>query len=112
MTPDKELTDRAIEAAHKLHDAGILFAITSGGPPRGMAMLIKPLGLTTPIAAFNGGLLVNPDMSVVQQRVLPAELVAPVASLTGSFGLMNWIYRGPDWYVPDLDGPRPAGHNR
>ena len=71
-------------------------------------MLIKPLGLTTPIAAFNGGLLVNPDMSVVQQRVLPAELVAPVASLTGSFGLINWIYRGPDWYVPDLDVPHVA----
>jgi hydroxymethylpyrimidine pyrophosphatase-like HAD family hydrolase len=69
-----------------------------------MAMLVKPLGLTTPIAAFNGGLLVNPDMSVIQQRVLPAELVAPVASLTGSFGLINWIYRGPD----SLQGHRPA----
>ena len=112
VTPDKELTDRAIEAVHKLHDAGILFAITGGRPARGMAMPIKPLGLTTPIAAFNGGLLVNPAMSVVQQRVLPAELVAPVASLTGSFGVMNWIYRGPDWYVPDLDGSRPAGYDR
>ena len=75
-------------------------------------MLIKPLGLTTPIAAFNGGLLVNPGMSVVQQRVLPAELVAPVASVTGSFGLINWIYRGPDWYVPDLDGPHVAWESR
>ena len=31
------------------------FAITSGRPPRGMEMLIAPLALTTPIAAFNGG---------------------------------------------------------
>ena len=40
-------------------------------------MLTGPLNLTTPIAAFNGGLLVNPDMSVVQQHVLPKELVVP-----------------------------------
>jgi hydroxymethylpyrimidine pyrophosphatase-like HAD family hydrolase len=71
--PDKELTDRAVAAVGRVDEAGILFAITSGRPPRGMSMLIEPLNLTTPIAAFNGGLLVNRDMSVVEQRVLPAE---------------------------------------
>ena len=25
----------------------------------------------------------------------------PVAELIGSFGLGTWVYRGPDWYVPD-----------
>jgi hypothetical protein len=48
VTPDKVLTDRAIEAVHHLHDAGIRLAVTSGRPPRGMAMLVKPLGLQTP----------------------------------------------------------------
>jgi HAD superfamily hydrolase (TIGR01484 family) len=71
VTPDKVLTDRAVDAVRKLGEAGILFAITSGRPPRGMSMLIEPLNLTTPIAAFNGGLIVNRDMSVIEQRVLP-----------------------------------------
>jgi len=112
VTPDKALTDRAINAVRRLGEAGILFAITSGRPPRGMSMLIEPLGLRTPIAAFNGGLLVNPDMSVVEQRVVPEELVAPVADLIGSFGLATWVYRGPDWYVPDPDGPHVARESR
>ena len=108
VTPDKVLTDRAVGAVRRLGTAGILFAITSGRPPRGMEMLIEPLDITTPIAAFNGGLLVDRDMSVIEQRVLPEELVRPVADLVGSFGLDVWVYRGPDWYVPDPKGSHVA----
>jgi Cof subfamily protein (haloacid dehalogenase superfamily) len=108
VTPDKVLTDRAVDAVRRLHAAGILFAITSGRPPRGMDMLIEPLDITTPIAAFNGGLLVDRNMSVIEQRVLPADLVRPVADLIGSFGLDVWVYRGADWYVPDPNGSHVA----
>jgi Cof subfamily protein (haloacid dehalogenase superfamily) len=105
VTQDKVLTDRAIAAVHRLRDADILFAITSGRPPRGMAMLIDPLDLQTPIAAFNGGLLVNRDMTVIEQRVVPERLVSPIAALMASFDLTVWLYRGADWYVPALKGP-------
>jgi Cof subfamily protein (haloacid dehalogenase superfamily) len=105
VTQDKVLTERAIEAVRRLGEVGILFAITSGRPPRGMAMLVDPLDLQTPIAAFNGGLLVDRDMKVIEQRVIPEHLVVPIADLMGSFGLTVWIYRGADWYVPDPKGP-------
>jgi Cof subfamily protein (haloacid dehalogenase superfamily) len=108
VTPDKVLTDRAVDAVRKLGEAGILFAITSGRPPRGMSMLIEPLNLTTPIAAFNGGLIVNRDMSVIEQRVLPEDLVKPVSELFGSFSLDTWVYQGADWYVPDPNGSHVA----
>jgi Cof subfamily protein (haloacid dehalogenase superfamily) len=108
VTQDKVLTDRAIAAVHKLHDAGVIFAITSGRPPRGMAMLTGPLDLQTPIAAFNGGLLVDRDMSVIEQRVLPEDLVVPVSELMESFSLDVWLYSGADWYVPKADGPHVA----
>ncbi len=108
VTPDKVLTDRAVDAVRKLGEAGILFAITSGRPPRGMSMLIEPLDLTTPIAAFNGGLIVNRDMSVIEQRVLPEDLVQPVSDLFGSFELDTWVYQGADWYVPDPKGAHVA----
>ena len=62
VTQDKVLTDAAVAAVHRLRDAGVLFAITSGRPPRGMEMLIEPLALDTPIAAFNGGLMVDASM--------------------------------------------------
>ena len=108
VTQDKVLTDRAIAAVHRLRDAGILFAITSGRPPRGMAMLVEPLDLQTPIAAFNGGLLVDRDMTVIEQRVVPEHLVSPIAALMASFDLSVWLYRGADWYVPDPKGPHVA----
>ena len=78
---DKTLTERSIEAVRALHDAGIHFAVTSGRPPRGMSMLVEPLALKTPLAAFNGGLVVEPDMDVVEQHVVPDELVAPTIEL-------------------------------
>ncbi len=104
VTQDKVLTDQAIDAVHALRKAGILFAITSGRPPRGMAMLIDPLDLQTPIAAFNGGLLVDRNMAVIEQRVIPSDLVVPISDLITSFKLTVWIYRGADWFVPDLKG--------
>ncbi|MHB8431833.1 MAG: HAD-IIB family hydrolase, partial [Acidimicrobiales bacterium] len=108
VTPDKVLTERAVAAVEDLHDAGILFAITSGRPPRGMSMLVEPLNLETPIAAFNGGLIVDRHLAVLEQRVVPSTLVPHIGDLLTCFGLDVWVYRGADWYVPDLDGSHVA----
>ena len=105
VTKDKVLTERSVEAVRRLRGAGILFAVTSGRPPRGMSMLVGPLELTTPIAAFNGGLLVERDLTVLEQRVLPDDVVAPMIGLLGSFGLDVWAYRGADWLVCNPDRP-------
>jgi Cof subfamily protein (haloacid dehalogenase superfamily) len=108
VTQDKLLTDKAIAAVHDLHKAGVIFAITSGRPPRGMAMLIEPLDIRTPISAFNGGLIVDRDLNVIEQRVLPDDLVIPVADEMASFSLDVWVYSGADWYVPRADGAHVA----
>ena len=76
VTQDKVLTDRAIAAVAKLKQAGILFAITSGRPPRGMSMLIEPLQLATPIAAFNGGVIADYHGPVDDPAALAARLSA------------------------------------
>ncbi|GFG54913.1 haloacid dehalogenase [Mycolicibacterium agri] len=108
VTQDKVLTQRAVAAVAKLREAGILFAITSGRPPRGMSMLIAPLEITTPVAAFNGGLFARPDLSVIEQRVIPDELTPAVIRLLDAEGLSVWVYRGADWLVPDVHGPHVA----
>lgn len=105
VTQEKVLTEAAIAAVGELHEAGILFALTSGRPPRGMSMLIEPLDVRTPIAAFNGGLLVDHDMSTIEQRTIPPELVAPTIELLASHDLDVWLYQGADWFVRDLQGP-------
>jgi Cof subfamily protein (haloacid dehalogenase superfamily) len=108
VTQEKELTARSIQAVHELHDAGIHFAITSGRPPRGMGMLIEPLALSTPIAAFNGGIVVEPDMTVVEERAVPTGLVPEIVALLEGYGLDVWLYRGADWFVRDLEAPHIA----
>ena len=108
VRPDKSLSERSIAAVQELHAAGIAFAVTSGRPPRGMSMLVEPLALESPIAAFNGGLIVEPDLTVVEDRVVPDGLVSRAVELMESFELSAWLYRGPEWLVVDPDGPHVA----
>jgi Cof subfamily protein (haloacid dehalogenase superfamily) len=105
VTHEKVLTPRAIASVQALGRTGIAFAITSGRPPRGMQMFVEPLGLTTPLAAFNGGRFVHPDLSLVEQRVLSRDAVEPVLAIIKAHGLDSWIYRGNDWFVRERHGP-------
>ena len=105
---DKSLSEATVGAVQRLRAAGVEFAITSGRPPRGMSMLLEPLSLTTPIAAFNGGVMVAPDMSVIEQHVIPQSAVPPAVELLSSRGLGVWLYSGADWLVLDPEGPHVA----
>ncbi|MGI8437620.1 MAG: HAD-IIB family hydrolase, partial [Chthoniobacterales bacterium] len=105
VTKEKIVTRRAKDAVRELREAGIAFAITSGRPPRGMQMLIEPFAITTPIAAFNGGLFVSPDLSVIEQHVLQQDVVDQVIEIIKAHKLAVWIYRGIDWFVPERHAP-------
>lgn len=108
VTKDKVLTPRAIAAVKKLHEAGILFAITSGRPPRGMKMLIEPLAITEPIAGFNGGVTVKPDLTVISKQLLAPDVAAEVVRMTIKHGLDIFLYTDDDWFVRNADAPHVA----
>ena len=108
VTEDKVLTQRAQAAVHRLHEAGIRFAITSGRPPEGMAMLFDPLRLETPIAGFNGGLFVKRDLSIIEQKTLPTDVATSAIELIRKHGMDAWVYRGNDWLITKLDAPHVA----
>src|SRR6516165_4516506 len=102
VTKDKSLAESTCRAVAQLRAAGILFGITSGRPPRGMAMLTQRLGLTTPIAAFNGGMFVRPDLTtVIEQRTLSLAVASDVVDYLEEAGLDVWVYRGVDWFLRD-----------
>jgi Cof subfamily protein (haloacid dehalogenase superfamily) len=105
VTNEKILTERAIAAVKALKAAGVVFAVTSGRPPRGMAMLIEPLELTTPVAAFNGGVFVRPDMSVIEQHTIPDDVTPAAIELLDGLGVDVWVYRGADWFVRHRKAP-------
>ncbi|HWB44973.1 MAG TPA: Cof-type HAD-IIB family hydrolase [Hyphomicrobiaceae bacterium] len=108
VTSGKTLTPRTLTAVRGLRAAGIAFAITSGRPPRGMAMLIEPLHLTTPIAAFNGGVLVAPDLTPIEEHVLPAPVARSAARIIAEHGADVWVYTDRDWLVRDPGAPHVA----
>jgi Cof subfamily protein (haloacid dehalogenase superfamily) len=105
VTKDKVVTPRAIKAIERLHENGVLFAITSGRPPRGMRMLVHPLEMRGPMAAFNGGVIVQPDMTIVDERAVPADIAPAVIDTIRAHRLYAWIYRAAEWYVTDPGAP-------
>jgi len=105
LTPDKILTPQAREAVRNVIEAGIAFTITSGRPPRGMKTLIDELHLQGPITAFNGGLFVQPDLSVIRERVVPADAVQSVIDILARNQLDGWIYTDTEWRVRSRHGP-------
>ena len=109
VTQEKVLTKRAAEAVLHLQQAGIQFSVTSGRPPRGMAMLIDPLKLTQPLAAFNGGVLIDPDLTtVVDQKYLPAGVPDKVIEAIEKHGLDVWVYTDTGWFVRDPNAAHVA----
>jgi Cof subfamily protein (haloacid dehalogenase superfamily) len=105
VTKDKILTERAVAATKSLHEAGADFAITSGRPPRGMTMLVAPLDLKTPIAGFNGGVFVNPDMSVIETHTLDPDAARKAVALILEAGLDAWLYTPDEWLIRDPKAP-------
>ena len=86
VTEEKILTKRACDAVGALQNAGIRFAITSGRPPLGMAMLFDVLDIETPIAGFNGGLFVERNLTVLDEKTVPADVARQAIDLMHEIG--------------------------
>jgi Cof subfamily protein (haloacid dehalogenase superfamily) len=108
VTQDKILTDEAIAATRELREAGVAFAITSGRPPRGMSMLIEPLAMRCAIAGFNGGVFVNPDLSVIESHTLDPKAARQALDQILGQDLDAWVYTADEWLIRKQDAPHVA----
>jgi Cof subfamily protein (haloacid dehalogenase superfamily) len=108
VTEQKVLTERAQSAIKALHAAGIRFAITSGRPPLGMAMLFDTLERDMPIAGFNGGLFVTRNLTILAQKTVPGDVARQAIELIREHGLDAWVYIGNDWLITTPDAPHVA----
>ena len=108
VTEEKVLTERAKAAVAALHARGVSFAITSGRPPRGMAMLVEPLALTSPIAGFNGGVFTHPDLSVIETRALAPAVARQAIDIIRNHRMDAWLYTATDWQIYAKDAPHVA----
>jgi Cof subfamily protein (haloacid dehalogenase superfamily) len=102
VTSAKVLTPRTREAVGRLRERGVRFTLTSGRPPRGLKKLVETLGINEPLAAFNGGVYVKPDLETVMlQRTLPKEVARRAIDHLLKRGLDVWVYQASTWYVRD-----------
>jgi Cof subfamily protein (haloacid dehalogenase superfamily) len=104
VTNDKVLTPAAIAAAQTLRTAGVLFSVTSSRPPFGMRMLREPLGLTLPIGPFNGSSIVDPDLTVQEQHLVPRDVVMRSLALFRRHGIDVWLFTNREWIILRDDG--------
>jgi Cof subfamily protein (haloacid dehalogenase superfamily) len=105
VTDDKILTVRTRAVVEELRANGIIFSIVSSRPPRGLRMLLKPLGITTPVGCFNGGVLATPDLAVISEHLLPAEIAHRAVDTLDARGAQVWIFSGQDWLIRHSDKP-------
>ncbi len=108
VTDDKVLTEAAKEAIRDLRVTGIAFTITSSRPPRGMRMLFEPLALRSAIAGLNGGVYVNPDLTMILSYTLDPATAKQAVDLILEQGSDVWIYTEKEWLVRDRDAPHVA----
>ena len=104
LTKDKTLTDAAMEAARRLHAAGIGFTITSSRPTIGMRFLIEPLALSLPIGAFNGSAIVDPQMKPIEEHVIPLSAAERSIEMLERSGVDIWLFTLDTWFTRNGEG--------
>jgi len=71
-------------------------------------MMIDPLEIVTPIAGFNGGAYVRPEMTVIESRIIDPTAARQAATLLSRTGLDVWVYTADEWLVRDPNAPHVA----
>src|SRR4051812_28530893 len=104
VTHDKRLTDGAQRAVQGLHDSGIGFTITSSRPPVGVRFLVEPLRITLPMGPFNGSSIVDPQLKLIEQHLIPATAARRGIELLDQFGVDIWLFTNDQWIVRRDDG--------
>src|SRR5262245_30314234 len=103
VTHDKVLMPATIEAAHRLKDRGLRFAIVSSHPPRGLAMLADPLDLEV-FGGFNGAAIVRSDLTPIEEHFVPLEAGRLAVDLMRDDGTDIWVFSQGEWLITNPQG--------
>jgi Cof subfamily protein (haloacid dehalogenase superfamily) len=112
VTSDKRLTQANIAAATRLAEAGVRLSLVSSRPPHGFAMLAGSLNLTAPIGAFNGGAILRPDLTIIEETHVAPDAAAIALQTFAEFGADAWVYTNELWYATHAEGRYVAKERR
>lgn len=103
VRPDKSLGEPVVAAVQRLIAAGVPVSIISARPPSGLLWIAERLGLTTPIGAFNGGTIVQPDGTVLSATHLDAQVAARTLDQVARPDVIRWVFAKGQWHTDRLD---------
>ena len=97
LTKEKVLTEKAAQAVRRLEDSGVGFTIVSSRPTIGMRFLVEPLRITLPFGSFNGSSISDPQMSPIEQHLIPAAVAQRSLDMLNEFGVDIWLFTHDKW---------------
>jgi Cof subfamily protein (haloacid dehalogenase superfamily) len=104
VTTEKALRPSAVAAIRKLHDRGIGFTICSSRPPFGLCMMRDALQITLPFGGYNGGSIVEPDLTVIEQVSIPPAVARKAIDIFHENGIDCWVFVGNEWVILNRQG--------
>jgi Cof subfamily protein (haloacid dehalogenase superfamily) len=104
VTTEKALRPSAVAAVNKLHDAGIGFTICSSRPPFGLTTMRDALQIILPFGGYNGGSIVEPDLTVIEQVTIPPDVARRAVDTFHANGVSTWVFVGNEWVILDRQG--------
>jgi Cof subfamily protein (haloacid dehalogenase superfamily) len=104
VTTEKALRPSAVAAVRKLRDAGIGFTFCSSRPPFGLTTMRDALHVTLPFGGYNGGSIVEPDLTVIEQKTIPPATAKHAVDLFHANGIDTWVFVGNEWVILNRQG--------
>lgn len=106
LRPDHSISPRTLDTVRALREAGIVFSLASGRPPRAMRQQLEAFGIDVPSAGFNGGSIVHPDGRYLVRHHVPVEAAVTALLLFATYPQVEtWVFADNQWLVRDPDGP-------
>jgi Cof subfamily protein (haloacid dehalogenase superfamily) len=100
---DHSLSPAVIEAVGKLRTAGVLFSLASARPPRAMLQQAKALGVTGPLAGFNGGTLVDAQGTLLEAHRVAPDAVQAALAFFAKHPVDVWLFADGEWLLKDYN---------
>jgi len=104
VTTEKALRPSAVAAVRKLHERGIGFSICSSRPPFGLTTMRDALQITLPFGGYNGGSIVEPDLTVIEQVCIPPAVARQAVEVFHANGVDTWVFVGNEWVILNRQG--------
>jgi Cof subfamily protein (haloacid dehalogenase superfamily) len=104
VTTEKALRPSAVAAVNKLRKRGIGFTICSSRPPFGLCMMRDALQITLPFGGYNGGSIVEPDLTVIEAATIPPATARRAVDIFRANGIDCWVFVGNEWVITNRQG--------